>query len=992
MTKHTTKRKINILAIVSFTLTVLAIGAIVFDGFMAKNYYALNTTVFICVLGIIVCVFLISMVLLFFGLNYKDKLLQIINTVLVSIILVVSIVGGVYLYKLNKEVDKIIDNSGSEQYETISGVFVSYDDETCKELKDIAGKTIGVIYDTETGTGSIAQSLIEKEQIEVKNIVECSTMNDLFYGLIDGTIDIAVMPAGYRAMYENDDNSDYTNDLNKMNDFYSFEEKVKVGINETANQDITKEPFNVLLIGFAQNNSKSPYGLSDTIMLATVNPNTMTVSLASIARDSYVPISCYGGTEDKINAARGTSRQCLLDTVSDLVGEDINYYVEINFQGVVDLVDAVGGIVVSNPVQFVGQSSSLDRGYYNVLVPAGDEVFLTGERALAFARERHAYDSMGGDLLRQMHQQEVIRRIAEKIFNLSDVNSLMKVIEACGSNVSTNISINQMTSMFNHIITNTSTIGIPPQYIVNIQSLRVTGYSDWHYNRTLGLPVWIYRLYEGSLSQILDCMDQNLNKFDKIEQVDHFKFFEQYPYCAPTLYDTEFDEVQYHETLPDYIPYLTRMTYAEAVKWADSVGVTLKVNELSTSGYSESQYGSIVAQDPRYGLLVSDYKTVTISVVGGVGEKVPNFVGQYLDVATKWANEKKYSISSEVITVDSSEYDMAKAGLVYSQTPQANSVVSEKGGTLSIRYYDYFTIDANKQFIQTSGTNKLEDAKVWISKYMRYADTVTYSTVVTDDTTKIGTIKAASFGSSNTGLNNAKNLKITSWVKAESFSLTAKSSDDTKGTVRGTGTYSNAGNAKFEVLSVTSGYKFTGWYEGDTLVSDKQTYEFPVTKAVTYTAKFEEIPQHTISVALATGCESMGSVSGGGKDYEAKTVTITASPNSNYRFVKWDDGDTNANRTITIGTSDKTYTATFEEIPQKYNVSGNVASGCESMGSVSGGGQVDKGSSTTLTASANEGYSFVSWDGECSGQGSSCTLSNVTSDISVTATFEKNPE
>jgi LCP family protein required for cell wall assembly len=160
-------------------------------------------------------------------------------------------------------------------------------------------------------------------------------------------------------------------------------------------QDLTSEPFTVLLIGNAD-------GLSDTMILCSVNPISMRVTMSSLARDSYVPITCYGGAYNKLNSANAVSRDCLISTIEELVGVSIDYYVETNFEGVVEIVDALGGIVVDNDTEFVGQTSSSTRGTYTVWVPAGDDVVLNGEQALAFARERYAYAT--GDFARQEHQ------------------------------------------------------------------------------------------------------------------------------------------------------------------------------------------------------------------------------------------------------------------------------------------------------------------------------------------------------------------------------------------------------------------------------------------------------------------------------------------------------------------------------------------------------------------------------------------------------------
>ena len=85
-----------------------------------------------------------------------------------------------------------------------------------------------------------------------------------------------------------------------------------------------------------------------------------------------------------------------------------------------------------------------------------------------------------------------------------------------------------------------------------------------------------------------------------------------------------------------------------------------------------------------------------------------------------------------------------------------------------------------------------------------------------------------------------------------------------------------------------------------------------VTSDATFTATFEAdaVTRYTITV-LSTN-ESKGTVSGGGTYEEGAEVTITAIPNEGYRFVQWNDGDTNAVRTITV-TADATYIATFDD-------------------------------------------------------------------------------
>ena len=139
----------------------------------------------------------------------------------------------------------------------------------------------------------------------------------------------------------------------------------------------------------------------------------MVVTMTNIARDSYVPISCYRNNQsDKINHARAVSRSCLIETVEDLMDTDIDFFVEVNFKGVVDIVDALGGLWLSSPVEFIGQSSSYDRGTYNVWVGEGYQL-MDGEQVLAFARERHSMPD--GDFTRQDNQKYIITELISSL-------------------------------------------------------------------------------------------------------------------------------------------------------------------------------------------------------------------------------------------------------------------------------------------------------------------------------------------------------------------------------------------------------------------------------------------------------------------------------------------------------------------------------------------------------------------------------------------------
>lgn len=631
------KNKLSALSIGSLVTTILAHIAVILFVILAKGYFNLELKIIICALIVIVCVLIIIDILLVYGINFKDIASRIVIIVLSILMMVVGFGGSYYVSKVNKAVDNAIENTGTDQYETISGSFVYYSEKGTVKYKDLdslksaSNLKVGVVFDDGIGVATAAQKLMEDEGINA-TVTTYSSSEELLGNLIgNGTdeIDVAVFPSSYRQRWLADEEVDYAQYLDHVYDFHKFENKVKTGENKNANKDLYTEPFNILLIGFAPEDEAMTVGLADSIIVATVNPQTFTVSLTSIARDTYTKLACAPNSErQKINAARAYSRQCLMDTVGELLDIDIDYYMEVNFLGVVEIVDAIGGIVVNNPVEFVGQTASGIRGEFTVLVPAGEEVVCDGEMALAFARERHAMPN--GDFDRQKHQQEVIARIAEKLLGMNDVNKALKVMEAAGKNFTTNLSLNQLTGIFSYIINHKNTIGIPTFNMIEMQNMRVTGYSSWYYSYIMRLPQWIYRLYNGSIQECKDRINDVMNNYTVggIKQDSYMKFFVEYPYERPQYYSEYFNEEQVHEKMPDCYPLFVGKDLATAMSLAQAVGITLNIKyiEPDSPDYKESLDGQIIDQYPRQGALVEEYPTGSITVMGN-GD--PNYVPEY---------------------------------------------------------------------------------------------------------------------------------------------------------------------------------------------------------------------------------------------------------------------------------------------------------------------------------------------------------------------------
>ena len=145
------------------------------------------------------------------------------------------------------------------------------------------------------------------------------------------------------------------------------------------------------------------------------------------------------------------------------------------------------------------------------------------------------------------------------------------------------------------------------------------------------------------------------------------------------------------------------------------------------------------------------------------------------------------------------------------------------------------------------------------------------------------------------------------------------------------------------------------------------------------------VPPTQYTIGVASNNAAWGTVNGGGTFDEGTTVTLTASAAEGYRFVQWQDGNTDNPRTVTV-TGDATYTATFEAIPPTmYTLS--VASADATMGSTEGSGSYESGTQVTIRAIATSGYHFTLWN---DGNTDNPRTVMVTTDLSYTAYFAPN--
>ena len=656
MNNRISLNKESVLTIVALALLVLAHVAVLLAILWSWRYYAIYPSLFGSAVAIVICLMIIIDIVFFIGFNHRDMLLKIVSSLMAVLLLIGGTVGSVAIAKANGIVNNVLDD-GKDKYETYSGLFVCYDKyNQFSSIDDLNGKRVGMLMETTNGITYIATELLSKEKIDYAT-VDYKTNAEMMQGLLDNDVDAIVITSAYRTIYGNDENSSFGPYLEKLIDFQPFEQELKIESTKTK-KNLNTDPFNVLLIGYSRTDIGSSVGLADSIILATINPQTYTVSMMSIARDSFVKIPCYGGEYDKINSGRSTSRACFIETVEEFLGMDIDYYMELDYLGLVQIVNAIGGVRITNPVEF-----ELD----GILVPAGTYV-ADGQMALQFCRERHHMPN--GDFDRQQHQKEVIIGIAKKFIQSGDITLALNAMDAASDWMSTDMTLSQLTNVFNLLLNTRNYTSLDTFSLVDFQTLRITGYGGiMYYSYSMRLPLWVYLIYKGSYDESISHLKEVMGEYATVAQDRTFEFSSLNPYVRPAFYSTDYDN-EFLFTPPPMPPYwanLVGLTQAEAMQWASANGVTLTISVISPGdkNYDPSQEGLVVEQSVRYGDLISEKPSGSITVMG-IGQidedkQLPNFVGSNFMKAVRWARNHgvryevvfKSDVSGEVGTVTS---------------------------------------------------------------------------------------------------------------------------------------------------------------------------------------------------------------------------------------------------------------------------------------------------------------------------------------------------
>lgn len=354
-------------------------------------------------------------------------------------------------------------------------------DNPATSMGDTRGYTFGYIADADTkNTQSILDEISKSfGTIKSKGYDSMTALADALY---DDEVDAILINQGYvDLLTEKDGYTDFRDQTRVLYTYTTTHEVDPI----VPNTSITKETFVVYCSGIdARVDDISAKSRSDVNILAVVNPTTKQILLVNTPRDYYLPLA-RNGELDKLTHAGLYGIDESMKVLGNLYGVQADYYVRVNFAGLVKIVDALGGVDIESDANFscVPMETPDGNGDYTYQKYSFTKGInhVNGSQALAFARERKAFAD--GDNRRGQHQMTVIKAIVNKACSSAVLTKYQELLKAASDAFITNMPYADISSLVQ------MQLGDMADW--NITTYAVSGEGSTEYCYALGDKAWV---------------------------------------------------------------------------------------------------------------------------------------------------------------------------------------------------------------------------------------------------------------------------------------------------------------------------------------------------------------------------------------------------------------------------------------------------------------------------------------------------------------------
>ena len=449
----------GIILVIQALISIVSVGIVVWFNLLPLKYLVL--------IGLIL-IWLLTLVYYFFYSGVRKKkgkkltaqkkkrklyIKRSIGGVISAITMALCIVASSMVWQAGNALANIADNVVVT--DTVSVYAIA--DKKKEYVADIKDGVFAIIqnYDyehTKTTLEKIRENL--GQDVHTQNY---DTVFDMVDALYAGNVDAMILNVAYVDVIR--DQKGYEDFSDRTKTLYDHEVKTSVAQENTQDtRDITKDPFIIYISGSDTRNLKLATSRSDVNILAVVNPASKQVLLLNTPRDYYVETTVSGGMRDKLTHCGIYGIDCSMGTLTNLYEENVDYYVQINFNGFETLIDAIGGITVEAEKSF----RTSEGGYY---ISQGTNQ-LSGAVALSYVRERKSFAD--GDNARGRHQMQAIEAIIKKVSSGTTVlNNYSAILSSMEGMFATNMSSSEISALVRMQLTDMASW--------NVKSFAVTG-------------------------------------------------------------------------------------------------------------------------------------------------------------------------------------------------------------------------------------------------------------------------------------------------------------------------------------------------------------------------------------------------------------------------------------------------------------------------------------------------------------------------------------
>lgn len=251
--------------------------------------------------------------------------------------------------------------------------------------------------------------------------------------------------------------------------------------------------FNVYISGIDTYGSLSTVSRSDVNMILSVNPVKNKILITTIPRDTYLAIGGDKDKYDKLTHAGLFGVDTSIKSLESLLDIDIDYYGKVNFTSLTELINALGGIKVDNPVAF---ESSSGKYYFSQ-----GKIDMDGDMALAFSRERYHLEE--GDFDRGKNHARVLTGIINKMLSYDMLMNFSQISNIVLESVNTDISYDKMIELVNKQLSDGG------DWDIETQALKGWGESGLSSYLMPDFNLYMMRVDEDSVKEIHDKIINN---------------------------------------------------------------------------------------------------------------------------------------------------------------------------------------------------------------------------------------------------------------------------------------------------------------------------------------------------------------------------------------------------------------------------------------------------------------------------------------------------